>query len=148
MKQFLLSLDPADQTNWTSDGRPRVDVVQKRFGAGTTREDINAALPGWCQEVAAQRKVGDVPCISPELCTTAATIPSLSAEIDSLKQDIDAIQIKIDGLIRRRDSLIIDEQINTVPSNSLMDAAKHALAARLSRTVEERKAANIRRMIR
>lgn len=56
IKEALDSLHPWINKQWTADGLPRLDLVQRRTGdAGITREDITAADPTFYQIEAQQR---------------------------------------------------------------------------------------------
>lgn len=46
IREAILKLDPRNTEHWTSDGRPRMDAVEAKYGsAGITRKDVEAALP-------------------------------------------------------------------------------------------------------
>lgn len=47
LKDTLLKLDTEDDSNWTSDGQVRLDVLKKLTGKSVTRKDITVALPGF-----------------------------------------------------------------------------------------------------
>ena len=50
-------LDPADDTQWTHEGLPRMDVIERMVDDHSiTRKDVTDADPEFCREVAAQRK--------------------------------------------------------------------------------------------
>jgi len=57
VKTALLKLDPEDDTQWVKTGehagKPKLNAVEAAFGrAGLTREDLEAALPGWNRDKA------------------------------------------------------------------------------------------------
>jgi hypothetical protein len=46
LREAILKLDAKNPEDWTSDGRPRMDAVEKLYGsAGITRKDVESALP-------------------------------------------------------------------------------------------------------
>jgi hypothetical protein len=48
LREAVTSLDSLDDENWTADGRPRIDAVEKAFGrSGVTRADVDKAAPGF-----------------------------------------------------------------------------------------------------
>jgi hypothetical protein len=52
VKAAVLKLDPENNSHWVATGahagKPRLNAVEDAFGkAGLTRQDIEAALPGW-----------------------------------------------------------------------------------------------------
>lgn len=51
IKQALTQLDPVQDGHWTSDGAPRMDVVEKLVGTkGITRSDVNKAGPTFTRD--------------------------------------------------------------------------------------------------
>lgn len=53
LQKAVLGLDPADDTNWTKDGKPAMTAVEKLYGsAGITRADVEAVAPGHTRDKA------------------------------------------------------------------------------------------------
>jgi len=50
----LAQLDPLDDDQWTTDGAPRVDAVEKLLGSDIKRQDIIDAAPHFSRETAGQ----------------------------------------------------------------------------------------------
>jgi len=50
-------LNPEDDSNWTHDGLPRMDVIEKLMDdRSINRKDVTEADPEFCREVAVQRR--------------------------------------------------------------------------------------------
>lgn len=48
LRSAVMGLDPTNDEHWTSDGRPRMDAVESKFGsAGITRKDVERVAPGF-----------------------------------------------------------------------------------------------------
>lgn len=47
LREVIRALDKDEDENWTEGGLPRVDTVCAYLGENVTREDIEAALPGF-----------------------------------------------------------------------------------------------------
>lgn len=59
IKAALAKLDPQNDNHWTTEGLPRIDTVKFLGGlSNVTREDINAAVPGFIRESALQAAIG------------------------------------------------------------------------------------------
>lgn len=56
IKEALAQLDVLDDDQWTSDGAPRVDVVEKIVGEVVTRKDIIEANPHFNRKFASEPK--------------------------------------------------------------------------------------------
>jgi hypothetical protein len=57
IKEALNRLDPSDDTQWTHEGLPRMDVIERMVDThAITRTDVTQADPEFCREVAASRK--------------------------------------------------------------------------------------------
>lgn len=52
IKEALAQLDVLDDDQWTTDGLPRVEVVEKILGRSTSRADITNADPGFNRSTA------------------------------------------------------------------------------------------------
>lgn len=57
IKTAMIKLDPENEDHWvkagTAAGKPKLHAVETAFGrAGLTREDLEAALPGWTRDKA------------------------------------------------------------------------------------------------
>lgn len=53
LQRAVLSLDPADDSAWTKDGKPAMSAVEKLYGAtDITRADVEAVAPGFNREQA------------------------------------------------------------------------------------------------
>lgn len=53
LQRAVMSLDPADDNQWTKDGKPAMTAVEKVYGsAGITRADVEAAAPGHTRDKA------------------------------------------------------------------------------------------------
>ena len=53
LQKAVLGLDPADDTNWTKDGKPAMTAVEKLYGStGITRADVEAVAPGHTRDKA------------------------------------------------------------------------------------------------
>jgi hypothetical protein len=53
LQKAVQSLDPADDTHWTKDGKPAMTAVEKLYGsAGITRADVEAVAPGYTRDKA------------------------------------------------------------------------------------------------
>lgn len=53
LQKAVQSLDPADDSHWTKDGKPAMTAVEKLYGsAAITRADVEAVAPGWTREKA------------------------------------------------------------------------------------------------
>lgn len=50
VQRVLLDLDRADDSQWTEDGLPRLDVVKKKLGRSITREELTDAAPTFRRE--------------------------------------------------------------------------------------------------
>ncbi len=54
-------IDPADDYQWTSEGLPRMEVIERMVGdRAITRKEVTDTDPEFCREVAAQRQSGPV----------------------------------------------------------------------------------------
>lgn len=47
IKETLALLDSGDDSHWTDDGLPRLDVVSSLSGVKVTRDDVNQIAPGF-----------------------------------------------------------------------------------------------------
>lgn len=57
LKDALESLDPANDAQWTADGLPRMDVIEKLIDdKAVTRKDVTEADPEFCRWVATVRR--------------------------------------------------------------------------------------------
>lgn len=54
LKEFLAKLDVSNDSHWTADGAPRLDVLKKLSGNAATRDEVNKAWPGFSRATAAQ----------------------------------------------------------------------------------------------
>lgn len=55
IREAVNTLDATNDEHWTADGRPRMDAVERAFGsAGITRADVEAAVPGYTRDTAAE----------------------------------------------------------------------------------------------
>lgn len=113
LKDTLLKLDTDDDSNWTSDGQVRLDVLKKITGQPVTRKDISSTLHGFSrtnqgspvseqQEVEAVTKHSSSGNLSIEdankLLDQATKIESeASAEVRELRRQADVIISKIDS---------------------------------------------------
>lgn len=62
IKMALGLLDPADDEQWTSDGLPRMDAIEKMVeDRSIIRKDITDTDPEFCREIAAQRQSAALP---------------------------------------------------------------------------------------
>lgn len=57
VKTAVLKLDPAESSQWVSTGahagKPKLLAVEEAYGrAGLTRQDVEAAIPGWNRDLA------------------------------------------------------------------------------------------------
>lgn len=53
LARAIASLDPANDTHWTADGRPAMKAVEAAYGASdVTRADVDAAAPGFLRPAA------------------------------------------------------------------------------------------------
>lgn len=59
LKQALANLDTSDESHWTSDGLPRVDVVSTMIGVDVTRKQITDCAPGLTRTSAIESEDGD-----------------------------------------------------------------------------------------
>jgi len=50
--EALKKLDPANDEQWTSDGMPRIEAVEKIYGEPVSRKQINDAAPDFNRELA------------------------------------------------------------------------------------------------
>lgn len=48
----LKKLDPSNDSHWTEEGFPRLDVLSKALGRELTREELNAAVPSFSRATA------------------------------------------------------------------------------------------------
>jgi hypothetical protein len=75
--EALHKLDPANDSHWTTDGLPVLDVVSKLVGKTVTRDELD---PEYCRDVAIEPEVDDttqsqkVSLKSEELARTIATL--------------------------------------------------------------------------
>lgn len=84
--EALNTLDHKDDAQWTDDGSPRVDVIQKICNDVTvTRAQINAALPGFQRK---SKETIDEETQKPEVKTTTMP-PALKADADDDLDDLD-----------------------------------------------------------
>lgn len=58
LKQAIYSLDPTVDANWTADGLPRMDVIEKLLNdKAITRQMVTDADPEFCRDVATKRRM-------------------------------------------------------------------------------------------
>jgi hypothetical protein len=50
IRQALAALDPADQQDWTEQGRPSMKAICSLVGADVTRRQVEAAAPGFTRD--------------------------------------------------------------------------------------------------
>jgi hypothetical protein len=58
VKAYLAKLDPANNDHWTSQGLPRMDVLQG-MGLTVDRRVLNELVPGFNRTVAAEQRAAD-----------------------------------------------------------------------------------------
>lgn len=57
LRKAVMALDPGADSHWTAAGLPAMAAIEEALGdTGFTREDVNAAAPGWDKEKAAALK--------------------------------------------------------------------------------------------
>lgn len=60
--EALRQLDPSNNNHWTGDGLPRLETLRMMAGSpGISREDVEAAAPGFNQKSAAEAKKTPAP---------------------------------------------------------------------------------------
>jgi hypothetical protein len=61
IRQALATLDPENDTHWTADGLPLVDIVSALVGSPVKRQDITDAAPSLTRDTAAARMPDEAP---------------------------------------------------------------------------------------
>ena len=135
MKNFLLALDPNDPTKWTTDGLPRIDVLQKQFGPTVTREAVNIAVPGLTRSTATQ--------VVP-VSTVYVTLNEVDVALEKVDEQLSHLQKERKKLLDSRDRILLAQPLAKW-DDPILASSRHALAERLARTPEQRLFANARR---
>lgn len=79
-------LNPEDDSNWTHDGLPRMDVIEKLMDdKSISRKDVTEADPEFCREVAVQRRAAK------------AIAEAEAALADGENQDDDSTEMQAQG---------------------------------------------------
>lgn len=109
IKEALDVLDHEDDSQWTKDGLPVLDVVRDLVGnVEITRKDVTEAAPEF------RRKKDESPPETetetetetvPEDVRLAAEIAEVDGQIQDLQEEIAQVQSKLDALSRKRDGL-------------------------------------------
>lgn len=65
VKEAVLKLDPENDDHWVNTGahkgKPKLAAVEEAYGkAGLTRDDLEAALPGWTRDNALEKALEDL----------------------------------------------------------------------------------------
>jgi hypothetical protein len=82
IEEALQALDPKNDAHWTSDGSPRMEVLQELTGnEGLTRKQVREAAPTFTRETAGEAPP-EAPGISPETEQGATTAPPLEGDQD------------------------------------------------------------------
>lgn len=103
IKEALLKLDPSDDSHWTSDGLPRLNVVSRFCGSGDlSRQDVTDADPEFCRDKAERPPPDPLP--EPQ-AEEPSQMALLDQEISGLVSEKEALERQIAGLSARRDSL-------------------------------------------
>lgn len=112
LKDALGFLDPAKDEEWTDDGLPRVDVVQRLMDdTSITREVISREDPSFCREEARKRKEtkgqadNGVRNQEAKAETGDSEIRKLDKDIASLMAERDKVTKQITELSKKRDRL-------------------------------------------
>lgn len=100
--EVLKALDHSDDTLWTSDGNPLVEVVQKLVGDDkVTRAQINDALPGYARMTAEQLAH------AAEVAKLGLPVTPDAADDDSL-MDTDETRSVLQNRVRRADEALTE----------------------------------------
>lgn len=153
IKQALAQLDPANDSQWTSDGLPVIAVVSDLVGVKVTRKQITEAAPEFIRETASAPAVaaeqtadddgGETPAVVEqesawepqaadepidELAAAERAVADAERALADAKRALDAAQ-------RRRDKIILARERAGQNSNS------SAIRAYIDRSNAERAAA-------
>lgn len=115
----LAQLDPLDDDQWTTDGAPRVDAVEKILNKDIKRQDIIDAAPHFSRETAGQlpedddAQAGDVQGEGSQEVTTTEETPAVVDEDDDeleflLDEDDDEF---VDTLTMTQDEILADPEL-------------------------------------
>jgi len=126
IQDALRFLDPEDDNNWTQDGLPRMDIMERLLdNKDLNRQDVTDADPEFCREKARamreelkdglqERKQED----AQETAQVVETTVSLDEEIAQLTIKREAVDKEIRTLQNRRDRL---EQVRAKTHNAKAD---------------------------
>lgn len=136
IKQALESLDPENDAQWTHDGLPRMDVVEKLVDdKAITRKDVTEADPEFCRDTAKVRNVAEAE-------KAKENENDIHPEVQAGdKEKTKAPQISPEEQLRA-DILVIDEAINDATADrtaidktiTKMHAQRDALQNKCHRT--------------
>lgn len=109
IKSALEMLDIKDDSHWTTDGLPRLDVVGDLVGIDVTRQDINKIAKGFSRKNAIlTEKAGDkTPAPTQD---TESEEDVVKAELEKAKEALREAFAKHDEINRRMDAIIVDKQ--------------------------------------
>ena len=104
IKDALNFLNPEEDDDWTNDGMPRMDVVEKLIDdKSITRQNVTDADPEFCRDVARTRKAEkEADDVVVEEVEEVEEQPITKLELD---QQIDDVQNEIGNLEKLRDNL-------------------------------------------
>lgn len=118
LKEVLLALDKSEESNWTKDGLPLLDVVTKAFGSSVSRLMINEALPGFNREYVDSPE--DAEEIAEEQASVEKTEEPLNSEEDRKKAAVSELEEAKKELLKAKKR--VDEANDAVDSFLVKEA--------------------------
>lgn len=135
--ETLKKLKVENDDHWTTEGLPRLDVLSKALGREVTREELNAAVPGFSRVTAAEfgaSEAADKAETAPHVPTAPETLPEtvqVAADAPPAPELEDSTGLDLDALETRRRELaeVIGYHANKSAEHlKLRDEAQNELA--------------------
>lgn len=141
--EALKALDPQDDTHWTADGLPRVDVVEGLVGEPVTRQSITDAVAGFTRSNPVVPDVAQEEAQEDPLVQIEAKIAELDSLLAQGRSARDKWAKYVADLSSQRDLLLAEKEKMTPKASHI-----HSVKAYLSRNEEQReRRAEIRKQL-
>jgi hypothetical protein len=141
LKEVLLKLDTEDDSNWTSDGQVRLDVLKALTGNNVSRKSISLALPGFSRTNQGTLAVEDPEEVVPTVKQVAPASNKVTMEqANKLLDEATKLESEINAKVRdlRRQADVIISQIDSEDSRK---TTAHDIQAFQKSQFEQRKKA-------